>query len=659
MFSFFISRWEHTVDHSTGETSSDQSVVGVIDRTNILLTGFRGAVVPPPMCSFPLNHTVAINNIGFLRRSQDSNWTNRFFIVDASNNIGIYDCEFERNESRGINLLNGCRLVKQYSWPLETNIPLLYHHWLWLNTQNLIVCYHKDASTVIALCELFPDDSQLKIVDEVTVDGIVGSVSSYGPTDSVVYHLTSGELYLITVQSEKLSEPQNLYNLNCFCEKIDSGCSNNDTKIIALRGQQHLYINEKKLSENVTSFYVTERFVLFTTLDRLKFIHLDNEQIINERRIERGGKLVICVPKESRTVLQMPRGNLETIQPRVLSLCITAELLDAGEYKKTFDLLRKQRINLNLLVDHSPVKFLENLAHFVDNIENTQWLNLFLSDLQNEDVTVSMYSSNYPQARTTFSECFGNNNKIDIICERIEQVFHEKGLDKFLLPAITTCVKRKDLEAALVIIWSVRKQELNSVTNGVNSPNAPVSSQEALKYLLYLVNVNDLYDVALGMYEFDLVLFVAQKSQKDPKEYIPFLNELKGFEENYRKFRIDNYLKRYEKALTHIVKCGVEKLDECLELIDKHNLYTQALRVFDKSHECYREVVLQYADHLRSKGVFYDACLMYERGGDFKQALLTAKHTLDWRKCLWLARRCSYSPEDIQQLCSYVNFNAI
>ena len=44
--------------------------------------------------------------------------------------------------------------------------------------------------------------------------------------------------------------------------------------------------------------------------------------------------------------------------------------------------------------------------------------------------------------------------------------------------------------------------------------NSHVIAEEALKYLLFLVDVNELYDVALGTYDFDLVLMVAEKSQK-------------------------------------------------------------------------------------------------------------------------------------------------
>lgn len=37
---------------------------------------------------------------------------------------------------------------------------------------------------------------------------------------------------------------------------------------------------------------------------------------------------------------------------------------------------------------------------------------------------------------------------------------------------------------------------------------------DGLRHLLYIVDVNELFDVALGTYEFDIVLMVAEKSQK-------------------------------------------------------------------------------------------------------------------------------------------------
>lgn len=48
----------------------------------------------------------------------------------------------------------------------------------------------------------------------------------------------------------------------------------------------------------------------------------------------------------------------------------------------------------------------------------------------------------------------------------------------------------------------------------VNSEAQPAVVEEAVKYIIFLTNVNRLYDIALGMYDFQLVLMVAQYSQK-------------------------------------------------------------------------------------------------------------------------------------------------
>lgn len=610
------------------------------------------------MCNTTLAHTSAINHIRFLRQPSNSEYSNRFFLLDSNSSFSTFECKLQHDSSRNLSFLQEVTLTNSYSTTncLPSNpYPLFHYHFTWLNDTNVIFCTNENAqSTKIVLTQLNDQDKCLDLIDSIIVEGIVANLTASDKSNKIIYHLADGQFHEIEIIESKLqSDGTEMFDLNGFFPHLDCITVDNELKVIALSSQQNLYVNDEKIATDVTSFLLTEEFLLFTTLDQLKFIRLNGnaQEVINERRIERGGELIATVAQESRTVLQMPRGNLEAIQPRVLSLCIIGKLLDAHSYHKAFDLLRKQRINLNLLADHDPTAFLSNIREFIADIGSSQWLNLFLSDLQDDDVTVTMYSSNYQHLSNrngVHESLFRENGKINVICEQCCKVFAENSSLDHLLPMITANVKRKNLEAALQLIWTVRLTELNQMA--ATKPSA-VTSQEALKYLLYLVNVNELYDVALGMYDFELVLFVAQKSQKDPKEYLPFLNELKQLEENYRKYRIDNHLKRYEKALCHIVKCGVEKLEECLELIEKHNLYTQAIRLFKPCDECYNDVVLLYADHLRSKGIFYESSLMYERGGDYKQACLSAKHTLDWKKCHRLANKCSYSSDEIEKLC--------
>lgn len=52
------------------------------------------------------------------------------------------------------------------------------------------------------------------------------------------------------------------------------------------------------------------------------------------------------------------------------------------------------------------------------------------------------------------------------------------------------------------------------ITESITPDVKAVSAEEALKYLLFLVDVNELYDYSLGTYDFDLVIMVAEKSQK-------------------------------------------------------------------------------------------------------------------------------------------------
>ena len=46
------------------------------------------------------------------------------------------------------------------------------------------------------------------------------------------------------------------------------------------------------------------------------------------RRVERGVRIVCVVPDDTKVVLQAPRGNLETVHPRVLVLSSVRRMLD-------------------------------------------------------------------------------------------------------------------------------------------------------------------------------------------------------------------------------------------------------------------------------------------------------------------------------------------
>lgn len=71
----------------------------------------------------------------------------------------------------------------------------------------------------------------------------------------------------------------------------------------------------------------------------------------------------------------------------------------------------------------------------------------------------------------------------------------------------------------------------------------------------------------------------------DPKEYVPYLNELREMDPNYMKFAIDKNFKKYASALTHLAQCNQSTDDDCFAFIEEHNLYREGLNVFQNGTE--------------------------------------------------------------------------
>ena len=63
------------------------------------------------------------------------------------------------------------------------------------------------------------------------------------------------------------------------------------------------------------------------------------------------------------------------------------------------------------------------------------------------------------------------------------------------------------------------------------------------RYLAFFADMNALFDLALGMYDLDLTKAVARQSQKDPREYLPFLEAVEKEEGGWKgKVMIDRYV---------------------------------------------------------------------------------------------------------------------
>lgn len=111
---------------------------------------------------------------------------------------------------------------------------------------------------------------------------------------------------------------------------------------------------------------------------------LDESGNFNIRAVERGSKIVTVDPG-TRTVLQMPRGNLEGIYPRIILLKKLIEDVENLNYGKAFKALRQHKIDINLLYDVNPEQFIANISKFVTEVDKVDHLNLFINALVDDE----------------------------------------------------------------------------------------------------------------------------------------------------------------------------------------------------------------------------------------------------------------------------------
>ncbi|XP_075382407.1 elongator complex protein 1 isoform X2 [Mycteria americana] len=616
--------WHWTTDRGMGENSQHVANVAVIDGDKVLVTAFQHAVVPPPMCTYELQLQQAVNQVAF---HTDPKRSGDMAVLDADNKISVY--RYGQSTMNDPTVKFGAVGGNGFKAAVQT--PYL--------------------------------DKTYRL--SVPVDGEVISLCTNPVTKTVALQLAHRQiLKYLWEASTPVLEPWRTSSGSAVqfpypCVQTSITRINGEEVILGLTDRCRFFVNDIEVASNITSFATYNEFLLVTTNSHtcqcfcLKNITVKalqaglssaaapNSETL--RKVERGSRIITIVPQDTKVVLQMPRGNLETVHHRALVLAQIQKWLDRLMFREAFQCMRKLRINLNLLYDHNPKVFLENAETFIRQIDSVNYINLFFTELKEEDFTKSMYPSLNGSSNAQPHQ-HPDQKKVNLICDVMRVAMEHIDPQKYCLSILTAHVKKSppELEIALQKVHDLRE----SITPDVKA----VSAEEALKYLLFLVDVNELYDYSLGTYDFDLVIMVAEKSQKDPKEYLPFLNSLRKMETNYQRYTIDRHLKRYTKALGHLSKCGPEHFSEFLNLVKDQNQYCEALKLYPSSTQEYKDISDAYGEYLIQKQLYEQAALIFARAGIFAKALDAFQNSGSWQQALCMASRLGYTKDKLSSL---------
>ncbi|KAJ5501455.1 hypothetical protein N7453_006272 [Penicillium expansum] len=435
--------------------------------------------------------------------------------------------------------------------------------------------------------------------------------------------------------------------------------SEDERILIAMTRTGALYANKRVLARNCTSFLVTPSHLLFTTSAHLlKFVHLNrvDEMEVPEdtpetdercRSIERGSRLVSVIPSIFAVVLQAPRGNIETIFPRALVLAGIRTFIDQKKYRSAFLACRSQMVDLNILHDYAPEQFMENITLFIDQVKKIDYIDDFISRLSEDDVSQTLYKDTLKisqnvsaavaqpdgPAVSSVPKTGKKESKINKICDAFLAALQSR-VDTNLQNLITAhvCKSPPDMEAGLGLAAGLRIQH-------------PEQAEDAIAHMCFLTDAHRLYSHALGVYDLELTLLVAQQAQMDPREYLPFLRKLQQLPETRRKFEIDNHLSRFEKALGHLYALNAH--DEIGAYVVKHVLYKEALELYKYQTEQQRQITELYADYLQDQSKYKDAAIAYESLELYESAYKCFNLAHKWRESLYCAMMASLSEEDL------------
>lgn len=559
--------------------------------------------------------------------------------------------------------------------------------------------------------------------------------------------------------------------------------------LVGLDARGRLYLNDTLISPQCTSFCAQpgNRFLAFTiggAQNAMFFLDLalslaqtldpayrSDPHIV--RFIERGSRLVTVAeaPPRPRVVLEHPRGNLETVTPRVLALFCANWMLSRRDYRGALLLLRAQRIDLNLIVDHAPADLLAHCADLVRAVDDPELISLFASELRDESVIVTQFpgyrplafadasrsggdgaspdaaaapdgaagalsddeeliedadedpaqraaleaalrgqgqsqqtpaasidekdekedsahasagprgrgerprrggrggrargrggrgdAQSYnprrgPEARerfmaeqaaraaavealeqraarelaaaergsgaTQWTRLLAERGKVNAVCEALVEALDAADARRFM-PSVLTCLAKQSpprLADALVRVRALMAERKRA--------------EAALKHLIFLADADALFDVALGLYDLELVLLVARHSQRDPKEYLPELERLRALPPPLMRYEIDQRLRRFDSALRNLAAAGPEQFDACVRLAAAHGLFDTALQLFPPPPRGaapaapeaarWRRVVAAMAEHLSARGERLDAGRAFAAAGEAARAIV-------------------------------------
>lgn len=632
----------HCYNYELTSQTTETGTVLLIEGNQLNISNMNSTCVPPPLYTYAIKFTETdiINQICY-RGQFLSVFLNDMVIIlkltestiENVNNLNypiVYQFENISNDFQMIYLpvfYDKIQNIDKFLLPLIDNEGRIFGC---IDCRKIVCFDYRQNSNIIDHQIEFDCHHMLSISDRKLL--LIDSLNQF-------YQFDSNGIILPIMTENPATYDGKIVNVLLFNNHTDD---DDELHFFILTKNYSLYHNEMLvMKSNVNSILLhSDGYLLFTTIDNKfycwpikDFNPTSLQRNFPGRNLECGSKLLAISESNSRVIVELPRGNLEAFCPRILLLDLVDKHLDSKRFVKAFEILRKNRINLNYICDYNFEMFIENCRQFIEQLDgdnHIDWLCLLLFDLSPTNLYHIM-THHEPEMRI--------ENKINRICDKFLETLTGMDEVKFIKPILLCHVKKdvQEIDEALYRIYRINDGKLQ---------------QMAIKFLLSIVDLKRLIEEALGTYDFDLLLMVVSKSNKDPKEFQMLIEDFLTIEDdNYRKYRIDLYLHRYRKCLQHLQKCP-DKLDEALQLIQDKNLFKDAIEIYGLNQQKLQQqngleqIWNIYGDYLYKKCYYEEAAIVYNRAKNYLQAFKMYVQSGNWNQACICARKTYPNDDD-------------
>ncbi|CAG7729237.1 unnamed protein product [Allacma fusca] len=617
---------------STGN-SDGSALAASINGTSIYCTPFRDCCAPPPTCRFQQNVDRCIQEVVV------GNFWDGLLVVLTTGEI-----EFMKHSNASFD-----KVATLHCKSSEVNLQTCYN-WIWPNKlQVACICNGNLLTFELSSTDFLNGNEELKDVTALTME-LVSTLSVRAKMILPIFAKQNAAAQFILVQKRcgaiLLQElcimpnillgrlPNSVHHVSVFT--ISEEISEHSLVVLGLdplTHQLHSLHNKAalKLLNDCNSIFNFQNYLLATVSQgSLEVIDLKdivdchkNGAIPNDgllkysRKVEKGSVIVSCcwnrILEPSLTLQIIPRGNLETISPRPLIISSIDVLLKERKYNEVMIAMRRHRLDFNVLAEQ-----IKNLVKNETKTEEEQTvllksiLGAFLEDVKDSHTVVLMLT----ELGNTHGDCVQFMK--DILQNKLFDVNPDvpaNSTDRLVNPYLAVIAKlglyEEALRSPLIVINDINREVVKS----------------RIKFLgFYCENSEILYESALGTYDLNLTSLVADCLNKDPKEYLPILNEYQTLSSTKLKFAIDQKLKRYDKAVISLLQLPETSTEEVIKYVERYKVHQVAINYLTTkdlgNEDCRKlldEVYCSYGAVFEELRKFPEAAICYSRGNNLQK----------------------------------------